>query len=67
MTPVTTDPQTLALLDRLDALRMKAEESLAQTALTLATAGQTLLSARALLAVPLVTAEGLDRTPPVSQ
>jgi hypothetical protein len=59
-----TDPRTRALLDRLVNLRMQAQEALVQTHLALAATDQTLRSARALLALPSVTADQLDRTPP---
>ena len=56
-----TDARLRAQFDRLAALQREADGLLLQTALALSASGRTLQSARALLALPLVRADELDR------
>jgi hypothetical protein len=58
-----TDPRTRDLVERLTALRMDAQQALLQTRLAIAATDQILRQTRAVLALPTITADELDRDP----
>lgn len=65
--PVTTDPQTLALLDRLAALAAETSVTIMRARLAIAATDQVLRSARHSLAFPPVRADQVGRDPSARQ